>query len=74
MCFKMGSRSPVTFKTKLSVTAFNNSFQLFSKIFVTKSSVSKILHKVLTEYGNMIHKNSKMYWGTLMIECNHGKI
>ena len=28
MCFRVGSTSPVTFKTKLSITTVNNSFQL----------------------------------------------
>ena len=29
ICFRAGSRSPVAFKTKLSVTTVSNSFQLF---------------------------------------------
>ena len=38
MSFRVGSRSPATFKTGLSVTTVNNRFQLVP-IFVTKSSM-----------------------------------
>ena len=41
MCFRVRSRSPMTFKTKLSVTTVNSSFQVIP-IFVIKSSILDI--------------------------------
>ena len=56
MCFRVGSRGSATIKTKLSVTAINNSLQLFP-VFLSKRAPSSILHRPWTEYCN-IHENS----------------
>ena len=71
--FRVRSRSPLTFKTKLYVTNVSNSIQHLAP--------SWILHRAWTEYCNMIHENSKMYQGSPLpnihahiIECNLGKI
>ena len=63
MHFRVGSRSPVTFRTKLYVTTVNSSFQPLP-VLVTKSSLLDAA-KAYTEYYNMIHKNSKRYQGAL---------
>ena len=38
MCYRIASRSPVTFKMELSVKTFNNSSELLP-FFATKSSI-----------------------------------
>ena len=68
----VGSRSPLTFKTKLFVTTVNNSFQPLAP--------SKMLCRAWIEYCNMIQKNSKKYQvspplpHSRIVECNLEKI
>ena len=79
-CFTVGSRSPVTFKTKLFVKTTNSSFQI-SPLFLLQSPIfchkapSLMLLRAWTEYCNIIHKNSKRCRLTPpIIECNLRKI
>ena len=60
MLFRVQSRSPVKFKTKLSVTAIINTFLLLYiyRFFLTKSSFLDVTTKCCSK----IHKNSKRYW------------
>ena len=51
MHFRVRSRSPVTFKTKLYVATVNNSFQ--------QVAPSYMLHRAWIEYCNMIYKTFK---------------
>ena len=62
MHVRVGSRSAITFKIKLSVTTGNSSFQPLP-IFCHKDLHLKSLHRARFEYCNMIHKNSSRYWG-----------
>ena len=52
MHFRVRSRSPLIFMTKLYVTTVNSSRSF---------APSQMLHRALTEYCNMIHENFKMY-------------
>ena len=61
MHFRVGSKSPVTFKTKLCVTTVNNTFQPLT-IFVTESSTLDFA-KAWIEYWIMITKILKYQGG-----------
>ena len=60
MWFRVQSRSPVTFKTKLSVTTIINTFPLLYtyQFFHTKSSFLDVTTKCCSK----IHENSNRYW------------
>ena len=60
MWFRVQSRSPVTFKTKLSVTTIINTFLLLYtyQFFHTKSSFLDVTTKCCSK----IHENSNRYW------------
>ena len=64
MCFRVQSRDPVTFKTKVSGTTVNNSF-LPLPIFSHKELHLNVAAK---------YENFNGYWGTPIIECSTGKI
>ena len=64
MHFRVVSRRPVTFKTKLSVTTVNNSFWLYISCFLPLRAPFQMLHRDWIEYCN-IHKNFNWYRGSL---------
>ena len=73
MHFRVGSRGLVTFKTKLYVTTFNNSFLLLP-VFCQKEVHLRCYIRLELNIVT-IHKNPKKYQGTLPpIQCNRGKI
>ena len=76
LSFRVGSRSPATFKTELSVTTVNNSFQLYP-IFCHK----EFRLRCFVWLKLSIVTWSTKIWGVLwyqgappMIECNLGNI
>ena len=65
MHFRVRSRSPLIFMTKLYVTTVNSSRSF---------APSQMLHRALTKYCNMIHENFKMYQGSpLPLHTTHYK-
>ena len=62
------SKSDLGALSHLRQSSLEQSQQQFSATFIfffffSQRAPPKILHRVWTEYFNMIHKNSKRYWG-----------
>ena len=78
-CFRAGKRSPVTFKTKLSVTTVNSSFQLLPELHIRCSTGFELnivtwstdLLKVIPKKQNlpMIESNLEKIWKTHTPRC-----
>ena len=71
----VGSRSPVTFKAKLSLTAVNRSFQLFPIFCRKELHICCIGLELNISIWTTKIQGVSGYWGlALMIECSYGKI